>query len=102
MPRKIAEVMEVVEMPRLPMRGYSLCDDDWREYPLRLLRPLWGHEGELLAILEDQETELYEEEWTKINQDLDNTVAEINKILDSYVRPVAYRWWTTDDGRRFI
>jgi hypothetical protein len=102
MPRKIAEVMEVVETPRLPMRGYSLCDDDWRGYPLRLLRPLWEREGELLTVLEDDEVEMTDHMWTKINQDLDTTVAEIKKILDFYVRPVAYRWWTTDEGRRFI
>jgi len=91
----------VAKQMKIQMRGFSLCDDDWRAYPLRNLHILGEQEELMLARLESEEP-MTDYEYTRINQDLDMVIAETKRILDFYVKPVVYRWWTTENGRRFI
>jgi hypothetical protein len=86
----------VKQLP-LKIRGYSLCDSDWRAWPLQRLGELGEKEGIMLARLESEEP-MSDREYTKINQDLDKVIEETKSVLDFYVVPNLGHWWTGRNG----
>jgi len=93
--------MEIWEQGEIKFRGYTLRDNDWREYPLRRLSILGNLEEAGLARLESEEP-MTDWEYNQINTHLDAVQKEMKEVISFYVAPVAYRWWVSDEGRRMI
>jgi hypothetical protein len=94
MAKKAKIVKALVQLP-LPIRGYTLCDSDWRYPVLRNLHTLGESEEYLLTGLEDEENgwEYGTLDYDQAQKQLDIVTKLTMNLWIEKIVPVMGQWW---------
>ena len=91
MAKKAKIVAALVQLP-LPIRGYTLCDSDWRYPALRNLHTLETAEEAILEKMESGEP-ISDADYDKLEADLQRVNGNALSLWSGMIAPQLGQWW---------